>query len=88
MKGFFKAIASLTLFATALAALVYYLEKLGFISIDYTPDNTALKPKEIDFPRGKTIFRSSEHNVSAKDEIEEDAKVNSPTFDFQFAEAE
>ncbi len=88
MKGFFKAIASLTFFAAAVAALVYCLEKLGFISIEYSPDNTAFKPKEIDFPRGKTIFRSSEHILNVKDEAQTETEENSSAFDFQFADAE
>ncbi|NLC78109.1 MAG: hypothetical protein GX683_00020 [Ruminococcaceae bacterium] len=90
MKGFFKAIASLTVFATALAALVYFLNKLGLISIEYSADEPLLKTKEIDFARGKTVFRSSDHlgrreNTAAAPETLEPPPA---AFDFQFADAE
>ena len=89
MKKFFKALTTHTLIAATLAAAIYYLERKGILSIEYS-GGSPFKLKEVDFAAtGKNIFRSSDktQNEKLNEQIERSGEKLNTAFDFEFADA-
>ena len=69
MKKFLNALLSLTLFASALAAVAYFLEKKGILKIEVDTGASPVELREVDTPQGKkTVFRSERFDKIEREE--------------------
>ena len=82
MKKFLKALLSLTLFTSALAAVVYFLQRKGILKIEL--ETAPVELQEITrAPEGKTVFRSEQI-----EKLEREEANTPPAFDFEFTKVD